>query len=459
MTNEGTRGIQRVLSPLIVCTAFVFCAALGSILYPETFNKFFSPHQIVHNPPPQLPHRSYYWDVEHYASKALNNVCNAFYPLWSLIIRFLFHPQTLEQAAHYCLILATILSIVSIFPTVWVFEQALEQKYLALLLVLSYYLNPMSIFRVIGYTESLFSVFIIIFISAFVYQKHINQLLKIFILCSIAFLMCLTRPVLIQILFSALASLVTIVLLENLKKQLNSNNLLVSFAFKHEIKITVGICVSAVLGYSVYGLSCLKSRGNFFAPFQDQQYWGKSLGLHLELLFLPKAPLFDLLGLYLPLMVWGLAITLVYLKLNEKEPFVFVPKSPSWNILILYPPLLIILYVFNFIRLKKKELTSESKLKQLKISEYTKTLSTNYLFWFCVYFPVAHSVIVILTQDRLFSLSRFVFAVPFFFLAVGYLCRCIPSKKTSNAVVWFILISAIALVQQWVNYGKDEWLG
>lgn len=450
--------LRTVISPLFICSAFILCAALGMLIYPEAFNKFFSPSQLVREPPPQLPHRSYYWDVEHYANMALNDICSAFYPLWPLIIRILFHPQTVDQAAYSFLITATIISFISIFILVYVFGKALKRKYLAFLLVLAYSLNPMSIFRFIGYTESLFSVLSIIFIWAFVCKKA--ETTKLGVLCLVTFLMCLTRPVLIQLLFSSIASLTTIFCFEGLKQQswFGSNFLTHLNKYTQEIKITIGLWVSAVLGYSVYGIFCLKSRGNFFAPFQDQQYWGKSLGLHLELLLLPKSLLFDLLGLYLPLMVLVISLTFVYFKLRKKEPSVFIPKSAGWNILVLYPPLLIVLYIFNYLRLKKKKVNSED-LKPLKTSDYTATLSENYLFWFCVYFPAAHSAIVFLTQDRLFSLARFVFAVPFFFMALGYLCRCIPGKKTYKAILWFILISAIALVQQWVSYGKDEWLG
>lgn len=451
--------IRAAISPLVICSAFILCAALGMLIYPEAFNKFFSPSQLVLEPPPQLPHKSYYWDVEHYANMALNDICSAFYPLWPLIIRILFHPQTVEQAAYSFLITATLISFISIFLLIHVFVKALKRKYLAFLLILAYYLNPMSIFRVIGYTESLFSLLSIIFIWAFVCKKAEST--KLSMLCLVTFLMCLTRPVLIQILFSSIASLTTIFYFERLKlPSLVGSNLMTHLKkYTQEIKITIGLWVSAVLGYSLYGIFCLKSRGNFFAPFQDQQYWGKSLGLHLELLLLPKSLLFDLLGLYLPLIVLFISLFFVYFKLRKEEPFVFIPKSAGWNILVLYPPLLIILYIINSVRLKNKKVNSQETLKQLKTSDYTATLSENYLFWFCVYFPAAHSAIVFLTQDRLFSLARFVFAVPFFFMAVGYLCRCIPDKKTYKAILWFIGISAIALVQQWINYGKNEWLG
>jgi hypothetical protein len=92
-------------------------------------------------------------------------------------------------------------------------------------------------------------------------------------------------------------------------------------------------------------------------------------------------------------------------------------------------PLLILLYVFNYFRLKNKSTEGEGLLTRLQTSDYTKTLGKNYLFWFCVYFPVFHSVLIFFTRDRLYSLGRYIFGVPFFFVALGYLCCCVPGKK------------------------------
>ncbi|MBR8838917.1 MAG: DUF2079 domain-containing protein [Stigonema ocellatum SAG 48.90 = DSM 106950] len=80
----------------------------------EAFHKFFSSSRLFQEIPQQRS-RSYYWDVELYANKALNPNCDAFYPLWPSIIRTFFHPQTIDQAAHYFLIVATALFFISTF--------------------------------------------------------------------------------------------------------------------------------------------------------------------------------------------------------------------------------------------------------------------------------------------------------------------------------------------------------
>jgi hypothetical protein len=450
------RIVEVIFLPLIICSAFIFCTAMAMLLYPETFYKFFSATQIVRDIPPQLPHKSYYWDVEHYAKLALSPSCNAFYPLWPFIIRIVFHPQSIEQAAHYFSVVATALFFLGIFLLFWVFQIGLQRIDLAFWLVLAYSVNPMAIFRVIGYTESLFALLSTLFISICLPKLKLNENLKLCLVFVITFLMALTRPVLIQILFSAITSLGTIFYFQSLlKPRFTHHNLLAIFT-KHisEIKTTITICVSALLGYSIYGNFCLITRGDFFASFHDQKLWGKKLGLHLELLFTPKSPLFDLLGLYLPAIILFLAVALVYFKLIKHDLYMFIPQSQLWNLLLIYPPLLILLYTFNYIKYQK-----QAKLTKLAINKYTYTLRKNYIFWFCIYFSFIHSVIIFFTQDRLFSLARFIFTVPFFFMATGYLYRCFSSKKAYTILFCFIIISAIALFEQWINYGQDRWLG
>ncbi|QSJ17163.1 mannosyltransferase [Nostoc sp. UHCC 0702] len=448
--------VKAIFLPLLICSAFILCTAIAMLVYPEAFHKLFSATQLSRENPPQLPHKSYYWDVEHYAKLALNPSCNAFYPLWPFIIRTVFHPQTIEQAAHYFSVVATALFFVSTFLVFWVFQTALRRLDLVFWLVLAYSVNPMAIFRVIGYTESLFAFLSILFIWICLPQLKINQNLQLCLIFIITFFMALTRPVLLQILFSAIASLGTIFYFQTLREiGFFYNKLLAVITnYIYEIKTTITICVSALFGYSIYGSFCLITRGDFFATFQDQKLWGKKFGLHLELLFTPKSPLFDLLGLYLPAIILFLSVIFVYFQLTRHELNIFVPKSQLWNLLLIYPPLLIILYFINYLKYQK-----QAKLTKLATNKYTQTLSENYIFWFSIYFSFIHCVIVFFTQDRLFSLARFIFALPFFFIAVGYIYLCIPGKKIYKALFYFLLISAIALFDQWANYSQDKWLG
>ncbi len=469
---------------LIVYGAFIGCAAIGMLLNPEAFHKFFSATELVRAIPPQLPDKSYYWDVKHYAELALNSQCSAFYPLWPWLIRVLFHPRTIDQAAHYFSIGSTLLFLVSIPLLLALLNQCLRQAHLALLITLLYTLNPMAIFRVIGYTESLFSILSVILIYLLLISKSFNEVLKLgFVAVTIA-LMSLNRPALLQLIFASGATLATLWIFDlrwesNLLAQQSSALTLNPSpkegegfsslfplsdsgrrgwgmrAVRHEIKLTFTIWVGALLGYLPYGLFCLSSRGDFLAPFVEQKNWGKQLGIHLELLLFPKSPLFDLWGLYFPVLILFMAVLIVYYQNKQQDIPIVVPKFPIWPTLALYPPILVLSSLLTSIRAKTKGL----KLTKLTDSDSANQLGKSYPFWFCLYFCVSLAAIVFLTQDRLFSLARFIFAIPFFFIAFGYLCRCFPSRKVYQTLYWFIFVSSIALIQQWVSYGRDEWLG
>ena len=453
--------IFRILSlSLLICSAFILCTALGMLLKPEAFHKFFSPVQLVPDLVPPSLSRNYYWDVRSYAEMVLSNRCLAFYPLWPLLTRFLFNPQTLEQAAHSLLKLSTVIFFISSPLLVWVFLKNLKEQKLTILILIAFSVSPMAIFRVIGYTESLFTLLSVIFILLCMRPTQLNNKIQLGLLFIVTFLLSLNRPILIQSLIASIASLATIIFFDNLKLPRERIDFLSQInQHTQKIQMTVVLWTSAILGFSVYGIYCLHSRGNFLAPFIDQKYWSTKTGLHLELIFFPKSPLFDLLGLYFPILVLGISLFVVYCKVKNENPLVWVPKFPIWNILILYPPLLVISYIVNYFRLRNKSANGKSYLTRLNTSDFTETLSNNYIFWFCAYFSVVHCALIFFTRDRLYSLGRHIFGVPFFFLALGYLCCCIPGKKTYQALWWFIIISAIALVEQWVNYGQNKWLG
>lgn len=444
--------------PLIICTAFILCAAIGMLIYPDAFYKLISVTQIIREIPPQLPHTSYYWDVLHYSEMATNPSCKAFYPLWPFIIRNLFHPQTIEQAASYFVMISTIIFFTTNFLMYWVLKAALKSTYLAFWIMLAFTVNPMAIFRVIGYTESLFSLFSIVFIWCCLPNNKANQYFKLCLLIFVIFLMSLTRPILVQVFFSTTLTLVTMVGLESLRANTYSwDDFLIKIRnYHHEIKTTLIIWLAAIVGYAVYGSYCLKTRGNFFAPFNDQRLWGKSLGIHLELLLFPKSPLIDIIALYLPLIILCLSLVITYYKFAKNQNIISLPKYRIWwSILYLYPPLLILVYIGNLIFMKIKK----SEFNQIQLSNDTNYLAVNYIFWVCIYFATAHSLIQFFTFDRLMSLGRYIFATPFFFVGLGYLYRCIPGKIKYQTLFLITCISIFMLVEQWVNYGQHKWLG
>ena len=425
---------KKVSPPLIAGSIYILCTTIGMLINPLAFTKLFSLSSPVGNIP-----EGYYWDLQHYAGMALGDKCSAFYPLWPSVIRFLFHPQTIPEAAKYFMLLGNIIFFCSLGLLSWLLKKAFERRYIALLCLIAYAINPMSIFHSIGYTESLFSLLVMAFMWSFLQIK--DRRLQLLVLFCIVFTMSLTRPVMIQIIFSSLASLATMMVFRKLQNKTKHNQ---------EIKITLTLILGSILGYSIYGFSCLKLRGDFLAPFNDQKHWGKNLGLHLSSLFIPRSTVLDLTGFYLSLLILICSLIFIYYKLKNRKLVLFIPQAPWWNFFLLYPPLGIFLYTFYYLK---------GRLKELKLSEYSKTLSENYLFWFSIYFIFAHAAILFLTDNYLTSLGRLTFALPFFFLAVGYLSRCLPEKKLHTHLLWLILFSGVGLIRQWVLYGHDKWLG
>lgn len=457
MTQENRPPKQTLITALqtpilpysvLLAAAFGVCAAIGMLINSQAFYKlFFVPSEV-----PVFAGRSqsYYWDISAYAAMALKSTCTAFYPLWSLLIRVLFHPQTQAEAARGFQVSAIALFFSSLPLLVSVFQSSIQDRVLAFVVASAYVLSPLAIFRVIGYTEGLFGVLSLGFLWALSSNPKSRPWMPMVVLCAVTTLMSLTRPIMVQMIGAIVAAIATIFGFEWLKSPIGGPALLRQLWDKYARIITIAVLtsISAFVGYAVYGLFCLQSRGNFFAPFQDQSLWKKSIGFRPDLLLFPKSPLVDLLALYLPLLIWVVGLAVAYANIKSAEWF--VPRSPLWWMLCAYPPLFILIYLAA---------AQRKRPSQIPQTELGLALSENYLFWFCVYFALAHSVISFLTQDRLVSLGRYVFALPFIFLAIGILLECFPSQKRYSLSLGLSGVSALLLVQQWINYGYHNWLG
>lgn len=434
---------------LLLAVAFVICAALGMAINPQTGTKIFFP-------PAEIPNlasksQSYYWDIAAYAAMAVKFSCNAFYPFWAWLIRAGWHPQTEMAAVKGFQFTAMGLFFSSLPLLVYVFEQSLKDRLLTFCVALAYVLSPMAIFRVIGYTEGLFGVLSLVFLGALSGRVGKWPGLQMGILCATTAIMSLTRPILVQFVGASVAALVTLVGFAWIQYGIGNRGFMghAYRKYRHLGITTLLTSLSAFLGYAIYGFYCLQSRGNFWAPFQDQSLWKKSLGWRPELLLLPRSPLIDLLALYLPLLVLGVGLMIALSNLKQRSVG-FLPRSPGWLVLGIYPPLLILVY--GIVAWHKRP-------SPIPLSAAGLALGENYLFWFCGYFAAAHSAIAFFTQDRLVSLGRYNFALPFIFLAIGVLCTCFPGRKRYLLLLGLAGVSALLLMQQWVDYGFHKWLG
>lgn len=404
------------LPPFIVCLSFIAVSALGMAIFPQAFERFFSSHPGV-------------YDTKHYQSIALSGYSYkesvAFYPLWPLLMRFLFF-QMPGDISYYFSRFSAFLFFASIFLLYPIFKRVLGSK-LAFFMLLAFALNPMSIFHVIGYTESLFS-----FISAFFLNCILlipNGLKKshwITLIISVI-LLSLTRPVLIMMLSGSLAALLTVIFFNSWEHhQFNLKRFIAAIPNqKTEFRITLLIWISSIIGYSFYGFYCLITRGNFLAPFDAQKYWwNKYLGIHWPQLFNHFGHfLWDILAVHIPIWLLIFSLYFVYLKVCRKEP----------------------------IKLFRKP--------YLSLSDNLSDLRNDYLFWFCLYFTANFPIIILFTQDHLGSLGRHVFALPIVFLGFGYFLKSMSEKLQNRILCITILLSAIPLVQWWGRYGVYTWMG
>ena len=439
-----------------VFIVFIVITAIGISLEKTAFIKYISINNLGTAVPSDSPHKSYYWDLNNYAIMAINAQCIAFYPLWSWLIKNLFHPQNIDEAAYYLRFSSLTLFLISIPLLFILLDRILKNQKLSLVISLIFTVNPFSIFRVIGYTESLFT-----FLSLLLFFLIFNEvkLINLLLISIIVILLSLTRPILIQFIFASTITSLTLIVLE--KSQ--------SFSFSYpqfivllkekgnQIKLTLTIISSSLIGYSIYGIFCLETRHNFFAPFADQKLWNKQLGFHPGLLILPKSLLYDLWGLYFPVFLIILAYLFIINNYN-KNLKLWIPKSNIWYILLIYPPLFVMIYIYKQLTTDKDK--QYSKLLKIKGYKFYLKTKNNYLFWFCSYFSLSQAMIVFFSQDRLHSLARYIFAIPFFFISLGIILSCLLNKKSDYKPLWFTLvILAITLIKQWMKYGQNSWIG
>jgi hypothetical protein len=435
------------LTSIPIILGFTLCIVIAIIINPHIFASFFS------NSPAQL-----FFDVGHYSTLIIHPTCNAFYPLWPWLISKLGNPKTLDDAAFYFRIIGSLLSLISIPLFILLLKQHVKSYKITFLVVALYAINPLSVFRMIGYTEGIFSVMSLIFLillsnlklTTKISIKLIYILLSVFIL---SLLLSLTRPFLLQVTFSATFALISLLILNKFK-----NNLDISRYLKIYGLTTFIICLGALVGYCIYGYYCLHSRGDFFAPFADQKNWGKKLGFYPQLFFVPLT-LADFTSIYLPPIALIIAF-LICISNNIKKVIFIVPKIWQWILLLAYPPAFIASYGLDLKKINSsKNATNLSNLQEINLTQASQKLSTSYVFWFCIYFVLIHSIVVVFTDQTLASLRRYIFGTPYFFVAIGYISNCFPTRKVTKLLLWLLGFSSIWLIQYWLDYANHVWIG
>jgi len=446
---------------LLSLCLFVICFFIATLFESNTFYKFFSAISLekIENTKEIKDKAGYYYDVSAYAAMTIKDQCSAFYPMVPWITRYLFNPWNFEQAVIGLKTISSICFVIGIPLFYYLCEKISKNVNLSMLMTLLFTVSPMAIFRVIGYTEGVFSLLCLILIWLINNLSINKQFVYIFTFLTV-FIMSLCRPVTLQLIFSSFISFAAVVLIEKFRSKSSWQNLISSSKdkYQHLLYLSLVIIFSSLIGYSIYGSICWELRGDFLAPFNDQKLWGKSLGFYPQIFLSLEYPLFEQMSLYFPIfLLIGVCVSL-YTFINQKKIGVFIPSSSiGWWLLSLYPSIFFVIYTIKFFIAKNKK--NKFTVIDLYNSIQAKEVFSSYTFWFCLFFVMSHIIINLLTVDKIYSLARFTFSLPFLFVALIYVLRNFKLKGVDNLLKWFIFVEIIALVEQWIRYGRHQWLG
>ena len=457
------KGIAR--HSLLILFAFLVVMLGCALFSPAALRK-----ALVLDPltPATLARIEYFWDTRHYSNLVMKMECVAFYPLWPSLVRLVFAPASHVAAAQSLVLASWLLFLVGIPLLVTAFRRSVKDSQLAWMAVLLFTVNPMGIFRIIGYTEALFAVLSAL-LMLLLYKKP-NRASQAYVLLGIfglSLLLSLTRPILVQGAVAAFGALVILIAVQTANGPSRTGE---GWAARvgttlgqnrYSVAATAALIVGFGAGYAIYGSYCHATTGEFFRPFTQQSSWGKKVGFQPWLLVLPRSPYEDLLALYFPVILLFLAGILVFCNVqNERPPKCEVHLLPlNRSVMLAAEPT--VWFVVHLGRLAFWRRPAPSKLPAEAVSEHEAIahFSQSYLFWFALFVALAHSALAFLTQQNLGSLARFIFGQPFFFLALAMLATTVEPQKRLLPFKALMAASCLFLVIQWIKFGNDNWLG
>ena len=350
------------------------------------------------------------WDAVHFHTIATRGYLHEdpglsnYFPLWPLVLKAVFPQAVLQRTGLPTALFAFALFAVSLVLV----SRKLIRLFGAVIgggLLVAWTLNPMSIFHALSYSESLFCLWAAFFLLAIPDRAAADvapRWMAVAAVCSL--LMSLTRNVAIQLAVSAVFASVMC----GVGKRDGVGH----------AALSVAIAVAGIVGFSLYGCWNLLHHGDFFHVFTVQAHWGKRIGLHWSLLVRPdtwtpsrNVLFWDVLAFYLPAVMTGYAVV---------ETVVRRLRAPGAGAAV--PPF-------------------------------------DYTFWFSAMFALTHAGIVWATQTDFHSLARYVFAVPFTFVAMGSVLERMPRRVALGVLIALLILSAIFLANWWGRFGRLSWLG
>ncbi|MBE9137146.1 hypothetical protein IQ254_08005 [Nodosilinea sp. LEGE 07088] len=398
-----------------------------------------------------------YNDAIHYANLAVNPGCSAFYPLWPGLVRWLVSPATAAEALKVALPGSEVIFLASLPLALWTFERILRHRAAALVVLVLYALGPNAIFQSIGYTESLFGVLSLLFLLCLheVEQSPLSQAKTVGLYTAVfglSALLNLLRPALVQSWFAIAFTLSMLLLMQRLSLISPGRWGLPT----RQLILASLIGAGSLVGYGVVGLTCLNTVGDFFGPFHAQVTWGRSLALRPWLLVLPRSLLFDLHGLYTPMLVFAALGWIIYGAYRQRELLTLsLPRQP-WLYSLLVHPLAFIGAMAGLGHFGKARLTALPTSSPTAMLQLVGRFSVLY----AIAFSGVHSIINFLANSGyLYSTSRHYFGTPFAFVGIGAMLAVL-TLPALNRLMWVLAaVGLFLLAQQWVSFSASLWLG
>ena len=400
------------------------------------------------------PHETFeYWDAIHYANLAVGAACSAFYPLWPGLARWLASPPTTEAALRITIPLSEAIFLGSLPLALWTFERIINNRRVALLAFVLYALGPNAVFYAIGYTEALFGgLSLLLLVTLHRVERHqlsLGPRLGLYgAIVGLSMGLNLVRPALVQTGFAIAFTLTVLFLIRRLTPGDARS------AIAPAIPLAALIGVGSLVGYSLYGLFCLRTIGNFLGPFQAQVEWGRTLAFRPWLLLFPRSLLIDIHGLYTPFLIFAAMGGLLWAAFRHR-PLTFRLPRQGWVYLFLVHPLIFSGIVIGLSRFAKRWTTTIS----IAPAEALERLGS-FTVLYAIAFSGVHSIINFLANSGyLYSTSRHYFGSPYAFVAIGVMLTAL-SVPQLNRLTWVIAGAGLLwLGEQWWHYGSGRWLG
>ena len=346
-----------------------------------------------------------FFDAGHYTTIATAGYTSegvgAFYPLWPILLKIMTFGSTdrLIVGVVGSLVSAALFLIVLSALVQWAQDQKLNM-YRSLVFYLLI-LSPLSLFRVLNFTESLFSVCLVLMVLEL--NRKTPSLIRI---AFISALLASVRPMLPFIVISGML-IAVMNYFRNRHEQVHS--------MRPDLARAVSMSLGAIFGYLPFGLYSQSRFQNFWHPFDVQKLWDRKFGLYWDLIFSPKVIngsnevlVWDLVAFYLPLILFG------------------------WG-------------AYYFV-LKKRNI-SDGLFRA---------------FCFCVLIGCAHAGSAFLTFGRFMSTGRHVLSNPLQFMALLIAVQYVGlafQPLVTKVLKFVVFVSFIFLGMWWFRYANDMWIG